>query len=55
MRLLEKYIGYEETINLMESVAGNIVFEQCASEPDIILKTRQKINEKLEQVVRKKV
>ena len=53
MRLLEEYIGYDETLKLIESVAGNVVFDKCASKSDIILKTRQRVNERLEQEINK--
>lgn len=49
MRLLEEYIGYEDTLKLIESVAGNVVFDKCASKSDTMLKIRQKINTELKK------
>ncbi|MDY3928212.1 MAG: DUF4091 domain-containing protein, partial [Clostridia bacterium] len=51
MKLLESYIGYEETLEIIESVAGNIVFEKCTSNPEIVLGARELINDRLSQIL----
>lgn len=51
MRLLERYIGYEETLKIIEEVAGNVVFEKCTSDANIIFEIRNRINEHLTKYI----
>ena len=52
MRLLESFIGHEETLKIIEDVAGNVVFSKCADDPEVIFEIRKRINEKLCSVCR---
>ncbi len=50
MRLLEKYIGHDEVVKIIENIAGNVIFDKCTSDPEIVLKVRDAVNEKLRRV-----
>lgn len=43
LQLLEKYIGRNEVIKLIENITGEIAFDKCAQNANIILKMREKI------------
>lgn len=47
MRLLESFIGHEETLKIIEDVTGDVVFSKCADDPEVIFEVRKRINEKL--------
>lgn len=53
LKLLEKYIGHNRTVEFIEEqLGGEISFKRCFSE-DKILKMRQAVNEKLSQLSKK--
>lgn len=50
MRLLAEHIGYDNTVKLIEKITGNIRFEKCTSDPNLIIKVRSAVNQKLSEV-----
>lgn len=51
IKLLESLIGYDETLKITESIAGNIVFDKCTSDPKVVLDTREAVNNKLKELL----
>lgn len=53
MKLLEKYIGYKRTLKLIEDITGEVSFDRCPEDPEIVLTLREKINEEIEKHIKK--
>lgn len=51
LKLLESYIGREETIKLLENITGEITFKNCARNAKTILDIREKIMGKLKEFI----
>ena len=51
MKLLEKYIGYDEVLKIIEGIAGNVIFDKCTSDPKIVLDIRNAVNERLRKII----
>lgn len=53
MKLLESYIGHEETVKLIEECAGDeIGFNSYPKNSDFLIEMREKLNKKIEEVVK---
>lgn len=53
LKLLESYIGREETIKLVENITGKITFKNCARSAKTILDIREKVIEKFKEILDK--
>lgn len=51
MKLLEKYIGYDEVLKIIEGIAGNVIFDKCTSDPEVVLNIRNAVNERLRKII----
>lgn len=52
LQLLESFIGHEKTVEFVESYTGNIIFKECAFDPDVLLDMRRALNEKLRELAK---
>jgi len=52
LKLLEKYIGRDETIKLIENITGEITFKNCAKSVRTILDIREKVINKLKEFIK---
>ena len=52
LELLESFIGREETLRLIETVTGEITFENCARSANDMLVFRKAVNDKLREFVK---
>lgn len=50
MRLLQKYVGYDRVLEIIESIAGEVAFEKCTSDAELVFKVRNAINDELKKV-----
>ncbi len=50
MKMLEKHIGYEKTLKIIEDIFGEISFEKCAHNSDVLIKVRNAVNNELKKV-----
>ncbi len=53
LKLLESYIGRDETIKLIENITGEITFKNCARSAKTILDIREKVIERFKEVLEK--
>lgn len=53
MRLLERYVGYDRVMEILEGVLGKIVWEKCTSDAELVLNARRAINDELIKAVGK--
>lgn len=51
LQLLEKYIGHDKTVELIEGVLGNITFDRCF-EADELIKMRELVNAKIAELAK---
>ena len=51
MKLLEKHIGYDAVVKMIEDIAGEVVFDKCTSDPEIVLNIRNAVNDELKKAV----
>ena len=51
MKLIEKYIGYDEVLKIIEGIAGNVIFDKCTSDPEVVLNIRNAVNERLRKII----
>lgn len=49
LKLLESYIGHDETVEFVEGILGEISFQRCYS-ADALLKMRRAVNEKIAEL-----
>ena len=50
MKMLEKHIGYEKTLKIIEDIFGEISFDRCARNGKVIIDIRNAVNNELKKV-----
>lgn len=53
MKLLEKYVGYDRVLEIIEGLAGEVRFAKCTSDSGLVIKIRGAINEELMRVMQR--
>ena len=51
LKLLESYVGREETVKLIENITGEITFKNCARNAETILNIRSAVIKKIKEFI----